>query len=138
MKQFLKKRIRSYLINHLGSSHPKNYYFLRWLSDIVEDKDSANDICATLGSWIVNTDIGSSLINYLNDLFVVGNGVYIVTYRPGLWIGKGGRTVDSLEHCLNYDIEDKKINDYEVRFIEIHKKNYSSVMGYINFYSNNW
>ena len=136
IKEFFKNKIRKYLRKHL-TGHPKHYYFLRWLADLVKDNGQLEDVCSGVASWICVND-ENTLLPHLSDLFVVGNNVYIVTYRPGLWIGKSGKTVGSLEHSLNHNINDEKINDYHIRFIEWLKEPYASVMRSVYFYSNNW
>ena len=136
MKKILKNWIKKYLKKHLNV-HPKNYYFLRWLADMGKNEKQMDDICAGVARWMYDTD-ESNLLGHLNDLFVVDNNVYIVTFRPGLWIGKSGQTVESLKHSLNYNIDGEKINDYDIRFIEVHKQPYSEVLSYAYMYANNW
>ena len=132
----MKKLIRKYLKKHLNG-HPKHYYFMRWLADIVRDKKQTDDICAGVARWMHDTD-ESRLLGHLNDLFVIDNRVYIYTYRPGLWIGRGGETTMSLEHSLNHDVNGEKIHDYDIWFIEIQGKPYAEVAGYLHIYANNW
>ena len=136
MKNLIKNQIKKYLKKHLGT-HPKHYYFLRWLADIVKDSNQLNDVCAGVARWMYDTN-ESNLLGHLNDLFVVDDNVYIYTFRPGLWIGKHGSICESLEHSLNHNVNDEKIHNYKIRFIEIHKKPYSEIMGYAHFYANNW
>lgn len=136
MKKILKNWIKKYLKKHLNA-HPKHYYFLRWLADIVKDEKQMDEIYWFFAKWVYDTD-AAYLLDKFNDLFVVDNNVYIVTFRPGLWIGKRGQTVESLKHSLNYNIDEEKINDYDIQFIEVHKQPYSEVLSYAHMYANNW
>ena len=136
MTNYIKKLIKRYLKKNL-TAHPKHYYFLRWLADLVKDNKQTDNVCAGIARWIYDTN-ENYLLDKLNDLFVIDNNVYIYTYRPGLWIGKGGKTIDSLIHSLNYNIYNVKTHDYKIQLIEIHKQPYSEVIGYAHFYANNW
>lgn len=140
MKNFIKKQIRKYLKKHLDHSHPKHYYFLRWLADMVKDHKQLEDVCAGVAHWVYYSEEcrGINQLQYLNDLIVIDNEVYIVTFRPGLWIGKMGKTVDSLKYSLNHNIDDEQIHDYRINFIELLNQPYARVMGYIHYYSDNW
>ena len=62
-----------------------------------------------------------------SDIFVVDNLVIIYTYRPGLWIGKGGSTYDAIKNRLNYNLDGVKINDYKITFVEEVNSAYANI-----------
>ncbi len=136
MTNYIKKLIKRYLKKHL-TAHPKHYYFLRWLADLVKDNKQTDWVCAGIAHWIYETN-EHSLLEKFNDLFVIDNNVYIYTHRPGLWIGKGGKTIDSLMYSLNHNIHNVKTHDYQIKLIEMCNHPYSEVIGYAHFYANNW
>lgn len=119
----MKHLIIKYLHRKLPG-HPKHYHFLRWLAKIVEDKEATFGVLRDIGLWMSencfkNKSIKSISPYQYSDIFVVGNTVYIYTYRPGNWIGKGGELCTSLENRLNYSpVTKEKINNYRISFIE--------------------
>lgn len=137
MKTFIKNQIKKYLTKKFNCSHPKHYYFLRWLADIVMDKDEVKNVCASIAYWIYNTK-HDDLIALTHDILVINNKVYIYTYRPGLWIGKAGCTVYDCQDSINHNIDGEKIHDYKIYFIEGHKTPWTELYGYYKFHLNNW
>ena len=131
----MKKLIKKYLKKHL-TAHPKHYHFLRWLSEFVMDKESLKDVCYSIAGWVYTSN--SKLYMYLNDILVIDNIVYIYTMRPGLWIGKGGKTIDECKHYINHNRDDEKIHDYSIRLIEIQNTPYSTFNSALYSYANNW
>ena len=119
----LKGILKDYL-----TSHPKNYHLLRYLVSVVEDVNLTKDVRYSIASWMYLTN----RTNYpFSDIFVVDDTVYICTVRPGLWIGKGGETVDSLTNNLNTKVDGTKYRNLQVRFIERLNDAASDVYGYI-------
>ena len=55
---------------------------------------------------------------HFNNIFVIDDNVYVYTRHPGLWIGKGGRTIDAIEHRINYNLDGKKFYDFKLQLIE--------------------
>ena len=123
----MKRLIKKYLLKKLKSSRePKHYHFLRWLADVVKDKNATKDVYSSIASWLYEDESLNKLLQF-NDIFVVDNIVFIYTHRPALWIGKAGRTVDSLEHKLNHKVNGEKVHDYKVRFIEEQHSAYAEI-----------
>lgn len=119
----LKPVLKEYL-----TVHPKDYHFLRYLVSIVEDADLTKDVRYSIASWMFTTN----RTNYpFSDIFVVDDIVYICTVRPGLWIGKGGETVDNLTNNLNTKVDGTKYRNLRVQFIESINDAASDVYGYI-------
>ena len=112
MKWLIKKIIFKYL-----KSSTKHYCFLRWLAELIKDEKVTKDVYSSIAYWLFTHDDTAKYLQF-SDIFVVDNIVYIYTFRPGLWIGKAGRTVDDLMHSMNYNARDKKIHDYRINFIE--------------------
>lgn len=109
----MKRMIKRYLMKRL-TGHPKNYHLLRWMAEWVKEEAETEYVLREISYFLQNERID---IPY-EDIFVVGNNVYIVTQRPGLWIGKGGNTVNSLIKKINCDIQGNVHSDYHVNFIE--------------------
>lgn len=131
MKQLIKK----YLKKKLNKSHPKHYYFLRWLANIVMDKEQTKDVCASIARWMYDNKYNLQKLP-LNDIFVLDNKIYIYTFRPGLWIGKAGSTVYSCEDSINHNVNGVKVHNYEIHFIEIHKTPFTELYGFLVSYEN--
>lgn len=108
--------------------HPKDYHLLRYLVSVVEDEDLTKDVRHSIASWMFTTN----RTNYpFSDIFVVDDVVYICTVRPGLWIGKGGETVDSLTNNLNTKVDGIKYRNLQVKFIESTNDAVSDVYDYL-------
>lgn len=137
MKTFIKNQIKKYLTKKFNCSHPKHYYFLRWLASLVMDNEEVKDVCASIAYWMYTTK-HETLMAYTHDILVIDNKVYIYTYRPGLWIGKAGCIVYDCEHSINHNINDEKIHDYKIHFIETHKTPWTELYGSYSMYSRNW
>ena len=137
MKTFIKNQIKKYLTKKFNCSHPKHYYFLRWLASLVMDSKEVKNVCMSIAHWMYNTK-HDNLIMYTHDIMVINNKVYIYTYRPGLWIGKAGSVVDDCEHSINHNINDQKIHDYKIHFIENHKTPWTELYSSLHFHLNNW
>lgn len=109
----MKKLIRKYLKKHLKREN-KYYYFYRWFVSISKDKTQTKDMFYAVASWFSKNTDKVNLINNLQDIYVVDNVLYIVTLRPGLWIGKHGSIINSLIDHLkqeNPNIEVRLIED---------------------------
>jgi len=92
------------------------YYFARFLSELVKDQKKTDDVIFTIANYFITNNKGVKF--EFNDIFVVGDIVYVNTIRPGYWIGKGGSTVDEITKLLNYNKFGEKIGNYEIRFLE--------------------
>ena len=110
----MKKLIKNYLKRHLNCSHPKNYYFLRFLSEMVKDDNSNNLVFAGIARFMSGNGVNLPF----SDIFVIDNIIYVYTLRPGLWIGRGGETIKKIENEINYNIEGQKIDTYSIQLLE--------------------
>jgi hypothetical protein len=96
------------------------YFMSRYALSMTEDKDYSNTVISYVAQWML-CEHHTCLLNMLGDLFVTGdeyttgNHLYIVTLRPGMWIGKGGKIIDSLRDSLRAATGDK---DFTVDIIE--------------------
>ena len=111
----MKKLIKKYLKRKLQVSHPKKYHFLRWLAECVKDVKKTDDALSGIAYYMMENK--SDYLQF-NDIFVIDDNVYVYTRRPGLWIGKGGQTLDAIEHRINYNLEGKKFYDFKLQLIE--------------------
>lgn len=118
----VKDCIRSYIKGHLKHFISKGgivkYLFLRLLAELVWDTPK-DDVYFAFGKFL--SDKGREFYQF-SDIFAVGDTVYIVTFRPGLWIGKGGSTVKELEGILGR---------YKVNFIEEKYTAFSEITKFI-------
>lgn len=120
------KLIKYYLKKNL-TVHPKHYYFLRWLVNIVEDEKKIDKICCAISRWTLKNVNNGRLFGYIKDVFVIDDIIYIYTDRPGLLIGKAGKTVYELEEEINCNSKIK----YKIHFIEMYNVSYTSILTYI-------
>lgn len=114
----MKKLIEAFIQRLLSKcrKNDKRYYFARFLAALVKNEKKTNDVTYTIANYFMIYNKGVKF--EFDDIFVVGDVVYVQTIRPGYWIGKGGSVVDQIISMLNYDKFGKKIANYEVRFIE--------------------
>ena len=110
----MKKLIKNYLKKHLDCSHPKHYYFLRFLSEMVKDDNSNTLVYAGIARFMFNNGINLPF----SDIFVIDNIIYVYTLRPGLWIGRGGETIKKIENEINYNFEERRLYDYSIQLLE--------------------
>lgn len=111
----MKQLIENYLIKQMGG-HPKHYYFYRWLAECVKNKDNTYDVLCSITGYINATDKNTRLPFF--DIFVIRDYVFVVTQRPGLWIGKSGMTHKAIEYRMNHNANGDKISDYKLIYIE--------------------
>lgn len=74
----------------------KNYTRWRFLVSLVEDKNKLRDVIKMMAGWFAEVDKSGLALIWVVDFFVFDDALYIVTSRPGLIIGKGGKDIDSL------------------------------------------
>jgi hypothetical protein len=106
------------------------YLFARLLAEIVKDKDKTNDVLISIASYFIKYHSGEKF--QFNDIFVVGDIIYIYTFRPGYWIGKGGSEADRLLVECNYNARMEKVADYQLRFIELSNDATADITRYIH------
>lgn len=121
MIQQLKEKIENFCISHRGwgdEYNPDlNFYGIKSEALKFATKKEYNDVCLFIGVWLIEKS--QTLDTYqLTDIIVLGNDIYLYTKRPGIWIGKAGSTLESLEHRMNYSIYGERINDYKIHIIE--------------------
>lgn len=114
----MKKLIETF-IQHLLSKCRKNdkrYIIARLLAELVKDKEKTDWAYTTIADYFIENE-GGALFDF-DDIFVVGDYVYIRTIRPGYWIGKRGSVADKLTDMLNRDCYGNETGNYELRFLE--------------------
>ena len=122
MIQQLKEKIEKFRKSHRGLFDDKydpnlNFYGIKSESLKYTTKKQYRDVCLLISNWFIET--GKSTSTYqLTDILVLGNDVYLYTKRPGIWIGKSGTTLKSLEDRVNHNLDGDKIHDYSINIIE--------------------
>lgn len=127
MTKLIEKFIQSLLSK--CRKNDKRYYFARFLAELVKDEKKTNDVVCTIAKYFMMYNNGVKF--EFDDIFVVGDVVYVQTIRPGYWIGKGGSVVDKIVNMLNYDKFGKKVANYNIRFIEQLTSAKSSITRYM-------
>lgn len=110
-KKYLKRFLKKFLNKNSRSEYQKNYLFYRWLASIAEDKKQTENICIYFALWMTKNNKQN---NQFNDIFVIDDVIYLFTDRPGIWIGKHGDDIESLNKYIN----DKYDTEYKIRIIE--------------------
>lgn len=122
MIEQLKEKIEKFRKSHRGLFDDKydpdlNFYGIKSESLKYTTKKQYRDVCLLISNWFIET--GKSTSTYqLTDILVLGNDVYLYTKRPGIWIGKFGSTLKSLEDRVNHNLDGDKIHDYSINIIE--------------------
>ncbi len=128
MQNIIRKNICKFLQKYLGNKlvkyHPKTYLFVRWIISLIEDKDDANEVVIYIALWMNNTGRAN---NPFTDIFLVGDIIYIVTDRPGLWIGEYGKDIDDLTAY----IRDRVKPEYAINLIETDISNRVTAVKYV-------
>lgn len=65
--------------------------------------------------------------NPFTDIFLIGDIIYIVTDRSGLWIGKYGKDIDDLTAY----IRDRVKPEYTINFLETNTSNRVTAVKYV-------
>ena len=122
MIQQLKEKIEKFRKSHRGLFNIEydpdlNFYALKSESFKYSTKKQYIDVCGLISIWLIETE--NSLNTYqLTDIIVLENDVYLYTKRPGMWIGKSGSTLKSLEDRMNHNLDGEMIHDYKINIIE--------------------
>ena len=122
MIEQLKEKIEKFRKSHRGLFDDKydpnlNFYGIKSESLKYTTKKQYRDVCRLISAWFVETE--KSLNTYqLTDILILENDVYIYTRGPGIWIGKSGSTLKSLEDRMNHNLDGDKIHDYSINIIE--------------------
>ena len=110
------KFLQKYLRNKLVKYHPKTYLFVRWIISLIEDDDYANNVLTYISLWMINNDRTN---NPFTDIFIIGDIIYIVTDRPGLWIGSYGKDIDDLIEYIRNMVK----HEYTINLLETNISN---------------
>lgn len=122
MIQQLKEKIEKFRKSHRGLFDNEydpdlNFYGIKSESLKFTTKKQYRDICCLISAWLIETEKTTSTYQ-LTDILVLGNDVYLYTKRPGIWIGKFGSTLKSLEDRVNHNLDGERIHDYSINIIE--------------------
>lgn len=122
MIQQLKEKIEKFRKSHRGLLDNEydpdlNFYGIKSETLKYTTKKQYRDICDLISIWLIETEKSTSTYQ-LTDIIVLGNDVYLYTRRPGIWIGKSGSTLKSLEDRVNHNLDGEKIHDYIINIIE--------------------
>lgn len=122
MIEQLKEKIEKFRKSHRGLFDDKydpklNFYGIKSESLKYTTKKQYRDVCLLISNWFIETGKSTSAYQ-LTDILVLGNDVYLYTKRPGIWIGKFGSTLKSLEDRVNHNLDGDKIHDYSINIIE--------------------
>lgn len=122
MIEQLKEKIEMFRKSHRGLFDNEydsdlNFYGIKSESLKFTTKKQYRDVCRLISTWLIETEKTTSTYQ-LTDILVLGNDVYLYTRRPGLWIGKSGSTLKSLEDRMNHNLDGEKIHDYIINIIE--------------------
>ena len=126
VKEEVKKELDCNIRNHM-----EDYPLYRFLASWLETRERNRDIRQSIASWMV-------LSRYedlpFNDIFVIDDEVYIYTHRPGLWIGRGGRTIDDCLYHINHKIDGTEYRQLKIHLIEAKNDALTDVYGYMTVY----
>lgn len=124
---FLNKKFqdRKFLKIHQG-----HFLFYRWLAYLVIDRQNTSDVLYSIARYMCDHKLNLPF----NDIFVVGDNVYIYTSRPGIWIGKMGSNHDAVVYAMNHDIEGKEIHNFTMDYIEDFNSAQCEISKNINFF----
>lgn len=144
MKALIKQIIKDYLKSKLNNNtfsynlryNHRKYLFLRWLAEICKEKQQTDDVIADIANY-VQREI-PRLASMFSDLFVIDNYVYIQTKYPGMWIGKGGSTIDAIADEINNDANGNKMYNYEIKLLEDDSSSIYTLQRWSAFYNSNY
>jgi UDP-2,3-diacylglucosamine pyrophosphatase LpxH len=134
MKNLIEKLIHRLLKGCRRSE--KRYFFARLLAELIKDENKTNNVAILLANYFLEYNHGEKF--QFNDIFVVGDIIYIYTLRPGYWIGKGGSVADDILNKLNFNREGQRMGNFELRFIEQLKSTPSSITRYMLVINSNY
>ena len=122
MIQQLKEKIEKFRKSHRGVFDKEydpdlNFYGIKSASFKYSTKEQYRNVCSLISIWLIETEKTTSTYQ-LTDILVLENDVYLYTKRPGMWIGKSGSTLKSLEDRMNHNLDGERIHDYKIHIIE--------------------
>ena len=122
MIEQLKEKIEKFRKSHRGLFDNEydpdlNFYGIKSESFNYSTKEQYRNACSLISIWLIEIEKTTSTYQ-LTDIIVLGNDVYLYTRRPGMWIGKSGSTLKSLEDRMNHNLDGVRIHDYKIHIIE--------------------
>lgn len=143
MKKLIKKYITKYLLRYFNGDrsskdyqyvrdHIRFYLFLRWLAEFVKNEEDTEHVLSSIASYMYYTQ----LILPFTDIFVVSDVVCICTTRLGMWIGKGGSTINKITKKINFNLEGKQTHNFKITFLENTQRSAVDVSNYIKILTN--
>lgn len=125
IKNYIKKCITKYLLKYFNGSrrdkhyqyirdHVRFYLFLRWLAEFVKNEEDTEHVLSSIAHYMYYTQLNLPF----TDIFVVGDAVCVYTTRPGMWIGKGGSTIDKITEKINFNLEGKQTHNFKITLLE--------------------
>ena len=81
------------------SKFSTEYRYARYVVALTTTDDEMRSLHVAVSRWMRREKL-TKLLDYTSDIFKFDDEVYIVTSRPGLWIGRYGRIVDGLTAYL--------------------------------------
>ena len=109
--------------------HMEDYHLLRYIASVVDDKEKTKDVLCSIADWMFENDYVKLPFN---DIFVIDDEVYIYTLRPGLWIGKAGKTIDNCIYRINHKVDGTKYRDLHINLIEARKNATAEIYNYMH------
>lgn len=147
MKKLIKNRIKNCITKYLlkyfnGNRRSKNYQymrnhvrfylFLRWLSEFVKNEEDTKHVTASIASYMYHNNFSLPF----TDIFVVSDVVFICTSRPGMWIGKGGSTLDEITKNINFNLVGKQTHNFKITLLENTQSSVDDVFNYMKVLRN--
>ena len=87
----------------------RKYLFWRWITYLLKNKKKERQIICSVAGYLYKSDPHGHKV--YTDIFFLYDTLYIVTRRPGLWIGKGGEGIDKLQEAIKEEIRIRIIED---------------------------
>lgn len=136
IKDYLKSKLNNYTFSYNLRYNHRKYLFLRWLAEICKEKQQTDDVIADIARYIQREF--PRLDAMFTDIFVIENYVYIQTKYPGMWIGKGGSTIDAISDEINNDENGNKKYNYEIKLLEDDSSPVYVLRRWTSFYNSNY
>lgn len=87
----------------------RKYLFWRWIACLLGDEEKERQIICSVAGYLYKSDPHGHKV--YTDIFFLYDTLYIVTRRPGLWIGKRGEDIDKLHEAIKEEIKIRIIED---------------------------
>lgn len=113
-KSFKKSKAAFHKVLGMRSKYDHEFRYARYVTAFTTPEEEKSALHVAIARWMRREKL-TSLLNYTSDIFRLDDKVYIVTSRPGLWIGKYGRVVDGLTAYLREHLS----SDITIEFREM-------------------